>query len=175
MMEMDTDSLYLVLSTPSLEDAVRPELRQEFFKRYHHWFPSQACDNHMQDFVNARVQNKNWVPTDPCCRKRHAFDKRGPVQRSARFLSPPFSVSNLALRYLFKTIPADTYFSMNTTLLKSVSVSNTPRVFSVVCLYTTGARMANSKSLLFKIFLNSSSRVTASSLYVLKRRAPKLS
>ena len=38
LMGMDTDSLYMVLSTPSLESAVRPELRQQFFKEYHHWF-----------------------------------------------------------------------------------------------------------------------------------------
>ena len=76
--EMDTDSYYAVLSSNNLEDAIRPELRREFFEEYHHWFPSPACDKHRQAFVKIRTENKNWVPTDSCCRKRQAFDKRTP-------------------------------------------------------------------------------------------------
>ena len=76
--EMDTDSYYAVLSKPNLEDAIRPELRREFFEEYHHWFPSPSCDDHRQAFVKCRTANKIWVPSDPCCRKRQAFDKRTP-------------------------------------------------------------------------------------------------
>ena len=75
---MDTDSYYAVLSKPNLEDAIRPELRREFFEEYHHWFPSPSCDDHRQAFVKCRTANKIWVPSDPCCRKRQAFDKRTP-------------------------------------------------------------------------------------------------
>ena len=76
--EMDTDSYYAVFSTPNLETAVRPELRRTFFEEYHHWFPSPTCDDHRQDFVNARVANQDWVPKGDCCLDRKAFDKRTP-------------------------------------------------------------------------------------------------
>ena len=76
--EMDTDSLYMVLSTPTLEDAVRPELRQQFFEEYSTWFPSPACDGHMQDFVSCRVAKQEWIPKEECCLDRKADDKRTP-------------------------------------------------------------------------------------------------
>ena len=76
--EMDTDSYYMVLSTTTLEEAVRPELRQQFYEEFHHWFPSPACDRHRQDFVECRVAHQVWVPKGQCCRDRAAFDKRTP-------------------------------------------------------------------------------------------------
>ena len=75
--EMDTDSLYLVLSTSSLEEAVRPEMRDAFYQEYANWFPSQACDAHQADFVRCRITQKPWTPL-PCCLQRQAFDKRTP-------------------------------------------------------------------------------------------------
>ena len=41
--KMDTDSLYLALATPSLEEAIKPSKRKEFYSTYHHWFPSESC------------------------------------------------------------------------------------------------------------------------------------
>ena len=76
--EMDTDSLYMVLSTASLEEAVRPELRRAFFEEYHHWFPSECCDDHRQEFVNCKTRGEAWVATHPCCLERKALDKRTP-------------------------------------------------------------------------------------------------
>ena len=76
--QMDTDSYYMVLSTPTLEDAVRPSLRRKFFEDYHTWFPSPACKHHMSDFVETRVAFKEWVPKGQCCLDRLAFDKRTP-------------------------------------------------------------------------------------------------
>ena len=34
--EMDTDSLYLALATPTLEEAIKPSKRKEFYSTYHH-------------------------------------------------------------------------------------------------------------------------------------------
>ena len=76
--EMDTDSYYMALSTPTLEDAIRPELRRQFFEEYHHWFPSPACDDHRADFIESRVAHREWQPRVPCCVQRKAFDKRTP-------------------------------------------------------------------------------------------------
>ena len=76
--EMDTDSLYLVLSTDTLEDAVRPRLRRRFFRHYHEWFPSESCDEHRPDFVRVKTNGEPWQPRGQCCLDRKAFDKRTP-------------------------------------------------------------------------------------------------
>ena len=75
--EMDTDSLYMALSTPTLEQAVHPTLLPRFYKEYHHWFPSQACDVHQVDFVSTRLAQQPWTPPT-CCLQRQKFDKRTP-------------------------------------------------------------------------------------------------
>ena len=76
--EMDTNSYYMVLSTPTLDEAVRPELRKQFFEEFHTWFPSPACDSDMQDFVECRVAHRAWTPRGQCCLDRKAYDKRTP-------------------------------------------------------------------------------------------------
>ena len=76
--EMDTDSYYMALSTPTLEDAVRPELRRAFFEEYHHWFPSPACDAHRSDFIECKVAGQEWAVKGQCCKDRKAYDKRTP-------------------------------------------------------------------------------------------------
>jgi G:T-mismatch repair DNA endonuclease (very short patch repair protein) len=73
--EMDTDSLYLALSTPSLKEAIRPHLRQQFYKVYDQWFPSEACDNHRNDFINSNGSVKVDCAE---CRNRNLYDKRTP-------------------------------------------------------------------------------------------------
>ncbi|GFR68008.1 hypothetical protein ElyMa_003720600 [Elysia marginata] len=50
--EMDTDSLYMALSTDSLEEAVKPHLRKRFYKEYPQWFPAKSCDAHHEEFVS---------------------------------------------------------------------------------------------------------------------------
>ena len=55
--EMDTDSLYFSLCSDSLDELVKPELREDFFQNYHYFFPSLACEKHKEQFVKARVQN----------------------------------------------------------------------------------------------------------------------
>ena len=77
LLETDTDSLYMALSTESLEEAVSPQLKQEFYESYHEWFPAKACDSHRQDFISSAVQGKSWIPHS-CCTTRAIFDKRTP-------------------------------------------------------------------------------------------------
>ena len=76
--EMDTDSLYMVLSTPTLEEAVRPELRRQFFTRFHRWFPSPCCNKHRPDFVRVKTRGEAWEAQEQCCKDRAAFDRRTP-------------------------------------------------------------------------------------------------
>ncbi|KAL8598698.1 hypothetical protein ACOMHN_033262 [Nucella lapillus] len=75
--EMDTDSLYMALSKESLEKAVRPDLRLQFYQDWRNWFPAQACDDHHEDFVNTKRKGKDWTP-HPCCVTRQKLDKRTP-------------------------------------------------------------------------------------------------
>ena len=75
--EMDTDSLYMALSTSRLDDAVRPELRQHFYQNYHHWFPSPSCDQHRALFVRQSLQSLSFSPCDRCL-ARLKYDQRTP-------------------------------------------------------------------------------------------------
>ncbi|KAL8613898.1 hypothetical protein ACOMHN_032888 [Nucella lapillus] len=75
--EMDTDSLYMALSKESLEKAVRPDLKLQFYQKWKDWFPAQACDNHHDDFVRDKIKGSDWTP-HPCCVTRQKLDKRTP-------------------------------------------------------------------------------------------------
>ncbi|KAK7087561.1 hypothetical protein V1264_021595 [Littorina saxatilis] len=77
--EMDTDSLYLALSTESLDDAVRPDLLPQFYEAFHSWFPAQACDGHQEDFTATKLQRNSWSSRGCSdCTDRAAYDKRTP-------------------------------------------------------------------------------------------------
>ena len=52
---MDTDSAYMALSG-LLDDIIKPELKREFYEQYGQWFPRQACNNHLQHFIEATSQ-----------------------------------------------------------------------------------------------------------------------
>ena len=84
--EMDTDSLYMALSTPTLEQAVHPTLLPRFYKEYHHWFPSQACDVHQVDFVSTRLAQQPLTPPT-CYLQRQKIDKRTPGLLKVEFES----------------------------------------------------------------------------------------
>ena len=75
--QMDTDSIYIALSKPTLEQAVKPELRAHFYKHYHLWFPTQACEQHRQAFVDTKISNQAWDPL-PCCVEAYKFHVRTP-------------------------------------------------------------------------------------------------
>ncbi|BFZ20032.1 hypothetical protein BsWGS_23071 [Bradybaena similaris] len=75
--EMDTDSLYLALSTSTLEEAVKPDRRTEFYTKYADWFPSVACATHRVDFIET-LGATPITKTCPECRKSQMNDKRTP-------------------------------------------------------------------------------------------------
>ena len=82
--EMDIDSLYLSLCSNSLDDVVKPELREEFFENYDYFFPSLACEHHKKEFIKTRVQNLEWIQAD-CCKAREIFDRRTPGSMKLEF------------------------------------------------------------------------------------------
>ena len=75
--EMDTDSSYFGLAKPTLEECVFDSLRYDFYMEYDKWFPSPACNEHKNLFVETKMSKKEWVPF-ACCKKVHDFDKRTP-------------------------------------------------------------------------------------------------
>ena len=77
--EMDTDSFYFALSTTNLDDAVKPEMREEYFSERHLWLPSESCDNphHRATYIQSKTVNFPWLPP-PCCKSRLVYDKRTP-------------------------------------------------------------------------------------------------
>ena len=75
--EMDTDSLYMALSADSLEKLVSPHDRKIFFEEYPKWFPTPACEKHLEDFKQAHIFNREWVPCT-CCMSEAKFQKRTP-------------------------------------------------------------------------------------------------
>ena len=74
---MDTDSLYMALSGPSLEDVISPSKRHEFYSNFHHWLPSQSCSRHRQQWIEKRCLSQDWTP-DECCLEQQRYDKRTP-------------------------------------------------------------------------------------------------
>jgi hypothetical protein len=76
--EMDTDSYYLALSAPSLEDVVRPEKRDTFYKELHKWLPADSCEQHRQEYLEHKCQGLPWIPKNPCCIAQKLYDKRTP-------------------------------------------------------------------------------------------------
>ena len=79
MCEMDTDSFYFALSKSKLDDAVKPEMREQYFTERHLWLPSESCDDphHRESYIQSRTNNLPWLPL-PCCKSRLVFDKRTP-------------------------------------------------------------------------------------------------
>ena len=79
MCEMDTDSFYFALSKKNLDEAVKPEMREQYFRERHKWLPSESCDNpqHRETYIQCRTHNYPWVQP-PFCYRRLVFDKRTP-------------------------------------------------------------------------------------------------
>ena len=77
-MSTDTDSMYYALSKPSLSDIVLPSKRKVFFKKFRKYFPSPACDDHYDAFVENMTSHGRWVQKE-CCKEREKFDQRTPA------------------------------------------------------------------------------------------------
>ena len=65
--EMDTDSLYMGISGDCLEDLIKPDKREAFYHEFSNYLQVESCLDHRQEFVDTRVQGKEWQPTQ-CCK-----------------------------------------------------------------------------------------------------------
>ena len=75
--EMDTDSAYVALAGQSIEELVRPHLREQFYQEWNQWLPAEACSQHQEAFVRVKTSGDLWEPKT-CCIKQKKFDKRTP-------------------------------------------------------------------------------------------------
>jgi hypothetical protein len=75
MVEMDTDSCYMALATKDLESAIKPSMRDEFYRNFDDWFPALACDTHKQEFIDTKCRGNPWVQ-QPCCKASTKFHER---------------------------------------------------------------------------------------------------
>ena len=75
--EMDTDSLYMGISGDSLEALVKDDKRLEFYKEFSNYLQAESCKAHRQEFINTRVDKKEWQPTQ-CCKDAHIASRFEP-------------------------------------------------------------------------------------------------
>ena len=47
LIEMDTDSLYMAISSNNLEDLIKPGMNDAFFQDHHNWFPRRDTPEHV--------------------------------------------------------------------------------------------------------------------------------
>ena len=74
--EMDTDSAYIALAGDTIDDLVRPDRSEHYFRHRSQWLPAECCDNHKDEYIRARIAGRPWTATESCCFARKAFDKR---------------------------------------------------------------------------------------------------
>lgn len=77
MCEMDTDSLYMALSSNSLDAVVKPQLKEEYFREKPKWIPTPVCNKHLNDYVTAKTSSQEWVPLE-CCKASLKYNLRTP-------------------------------------------------------------------------------------------------
>ena len=63
------------MSTHTLEETIKPSKTREFYSTYHLWFPSESCPFRRSEWIEAKLQSREWSPGE-CCNKQQQFDKR---------------------------------------------------------------------------------------------------
>ena len=76
--EMDTDSAYIALAGETIDDIITSEHRENYFRHRSEWLLAECCDEHEDEYVQARMAGRAWTATESCCIARKAFDKRTP-------------------------------------------------------------------------------------------------
>ncbi len=62
ILNSDTDSIWLGMSATSLDDLVKPHLREEYFSNYHKVMPAVSCDEHRDLFVEIHLKRLSTKP-----------------------------------------------------------------------------------------------------------------
>ena len=77
IMETDTDSLYLALSKPTLEECVSNSKIDEFLNEVDTWMPIKACDMHRNQY-NTSIKSKLPWKAEKCCLDKYKQECRTP-------------------------------------------------------------------------------------------------
>jgi hypothetical protein len=67
----------MALSGDSLDDVIRPEMREAYYSNYGDWFPRPFCTDHKVEYVTTRMRGDTWRMGE-CCSRVHKFDMRTP-------------------------------------------------------------------------------------------------
>ena len=74
----DTDNVVVTLNAKvTMDDIIKPWLREEFFTNKHKYFPAESCDYHRQSYIESKLENLDWV-MEECCLARNKKDQRQP-------------------------------------------------------------------------------------------------
>ena len=76
--EMGTESVYIALAGETIDDLITSEHREHYFRQRSEWLQAECCDEHEDEYVQARLAGRAWTATESCCFARKAFDKRTP-------------------------------------------------------------------------------------------------
>ncbi len=77
IMETDTDSLYLALTKPTLEQCVSKSKMEEFLQEVDKWMPIKACPSHFSEYKKCIISKNVWVPSS-CCLMYYKQECRTP-------------------------------------------------------------------------------------------------
>ena len=83
-MEMDTDSAYMALSGRSIDEVVKPEMKESYYDTYGDWFPRPFCSEHRAAFKRQMLSGGEWTQME-CCKAQLRFDRRTPGLFKAEF------------------------------------------------------------------------------------------
>ena len=62
LLECDTDSYYCALAEPDLDDCVKPKKRREYFTQKPNYLIVAVCENHKQNYIEAKVARQERNP-----------------------------------------------------------------------------------------------------------------
>ena len=68
LFQMDTNLLYSTISTKSVEDVLKSEMRLSYYKDHHLWLLSWQCDNCAAPYNTAKVTNQPWSLKHSCAK-----------------------------------------------------------------------------------------------------------
>ena len=71
----NTDSIYVAISRPTLDDCVKPSFRKEYFTVKREWMPADSCNDHFDEYLECKLNNKEWKPSK-CCEDFKKHEKR---------------------------------------------------------------------------------------------------
>ena len=74
--EMDTDSAYIALVGETIDDLITSEHREHYFRHISEWLPAECCNEHEDEYVQARMAGRVWMATESCCIAHKAYVKR---------------------------------------------------------------------------------------------------